>query len=69
MEKYGCVYTSPNHLFPLLAELAVFKFLPHPCYQQSRGKLPLFAVKWPFAGLFSALIYNHKIKADIQYYY
>ena len=29
MEKYGCVYTSPNHLFPHLAELAVFKFLPH----------------------------------------
>ena len=63
-----CLY-FPKPFVSSLAELAVFKFLPHPYYQQSRGKLPLFAVKWPFAGLFSALIYNHEVKAEIQYYY
>ena len=68
MEKYGCVYTSPNHLFPLSRNWQYLNSY-HTLIVSSRGKLPLFAVKWPFAGLFSALIYNHEVKADIQYYY
>jgi hypothetical protein len=66
-EIWMCLY-FPKPFVPSLAELAVFKFVPHPYCQQS-WKTPLFAVKWPFAGLFLALIYNHEIKADIQYYY
>jgi len=37
MEKYGCAYTFPKPFVLSLAELAVFKFVPHP-YVSSRGK-------------------------------
>jgi len=31
--------------------------------------MPLFAVKWHFVGLFSTVVYNREIKADIRHYY
>ena len=63
-----CLY-FPKPFVPSFSGIGSIEIRTTPLFVSSRGKLPLFAVKRPFVGLFSALIYNHEVKADIQYYY